>query len=111
MEETPAAKLDTGDALGYRCAKCRYVRKPESDNFTDTDYCDNPETQRVGLGILNVLWKQINELYEHNILSYDAHKGIEGHIKRNIEQVQDYGVPLNTPYNQKCFAAKEDANG
>jgi len=61
--------------------------------------------------VLNLLWKNIRDFHEHNILTYSAYKGIEKWIKSDIEYTQDYGVPLNTPYGQKCFVVKETDGG
>lgn len=113
MAESADINTEAADALKYRCSKCRFRVAWDYDAaIAEADsYCANPETQRIGLGILNALWKQIKELYEHNILTYAAHKEIERRIKIDIERIQDYGIPLNTPYNQKCFAVKEAVDG
>jgi hypothetical protein len=112
MEETNAVKPGDSSALSYRCSKCKFrVAVKDGDLDGLGDYCSNPETQRQGLGILNVVWGQIKELHNHNILTYIALKGMEKHLKSCIDQVQDFGIPLNTPYGQKCFVAKEEPNG
>lgn len=110
MDDSTVTNPVPNDALGHRCAKCKWLVKTDAESLAGADYCANPETQKVGLGILNALWKQIRELHEHNILTYTAYKGIVGHIKGDIDYVQDYGVPLNTPYGQQCFVAQETGN-
>jgi len=107
MDEINEVKSGPNDALGCRCAKCKFRVAVDGGGLESNDYCSNPENQKTGLGVLTTVWRQTKELYEHNILTHSASKSIENAIKSGIDYIQDYGIPLNTPYGQRCFVAKE----